>query len=343
MKKKKLLILLISALLVVLAACGGGKTSGNSNGKGGPKLIRTGTPLNPDHPTYLGLVKFKEIVEERTNGEITVETYHSAQLGDDRSMIENTQLGSQEVAIAGNATLGNFVPEYKVLEFPFLFPNEEVTDVVLDGEIGQKLFEKLPQHDFVGLAYWENGFRHVTNSKRPVETVEDLKGLKLRTMENELHIEAFQALGANPTPMSFGELFSGMQQGTVDGQENPYVTIALSKFNEVQDYISNTGHVYSPSILVVNKSFYEGLTEEQQQILREAGIEAGNYQRKLNREANVKYLEELQEQGMKFTEITPENREKMIQKVKPVIEKHSESVGVDFVKEVYQAVEEAQQ
>ena len=122
----------------------GRKTSGNSNEKGGPKLIRTGTPLSPDHPTYLGLVKFKEIVEERTNGEITVETYHSAQIGDDRSMIENTQLGSQEVAIAGNATLGNFVPEYKVLEFPFLFPNEEVTDTVLDGEIGQKLFEKLP-------------------------------------------------------------------------------------------------------------------------------------------------------------------------------------------------------
>ena len=209
--------------------------------------------------------------------------------------------------------------------------------------LDKNFLKSYQQHDFVGLAYWENGFRHVTNSKRPIETLEDFKGLKLRTMENELHIEAFQALGANPTPMSFGELFSGMQQGTVDGQENPYVTIALSKFNEVQDYISNTGHVYSPSILVVNKSFYEGLTEEQQQILQEAGVEAGNYQRKLNREANAKYLEELKEQGMKFTEITPENREKMIQKVQPVIEKHSESVGTDFVKEVYEAVEAAQQ
>lgn len=346
---KKFLTILITAFVVmVLAACGTDKNENASNETpdgaadvAEEKVIRAGIGLNDQHPQYLGLVKFKEIVEEKTNGAIKVETYHSGQLGDDRTMTEALQLGSQEVTVPSTAPLANFVPDFSVFDFPFLFPNEEVADKVLDGEVGQKILQKLEDQNLVGLAYWENGFRNVTNSKRAISSVEDFKGLKLRTMENDLHLEAFRALGANPTPMAFTELFTAMQQGTVDGQENPYATIYLQKFYEAQSHVSNTNHVYSPFVFLMSKPFYDGLTEEQQQIVKEAAVEAGMYERELNREANAKYLADLQEEGMIYTEISPEEHAKMKDLVQPVIDKFSDKIGKEIVNEVYKAVEEA--
>ncbi|RBW69297.1 TRAP transporter substrate-binding protein [Bacillus taeanensis] len=344
---KKLFAMMMTALMVfVLAACGGSNEaqneSGSDNGGSGEvKTIRAGIGLNDQHPQFKGLLKFKEIVEEKTNGAIVVEAYHSGQLGDDRTMTEALQLGTQEVTIPSTAPLANFVPEFSVFDFPFLFPNEEVADKVLDGEVGQGFLQKLESQNLVGLSYWENGFRDVTNSERAIATVEDFKGLKLRTMENDLHLEAFRALGANPTPMAFTELFTAMQQGTVDGQENPYATIYLQKFYEVQDHVSNSHHIYSPFVFLMSKSFYDGLTEEQQQIVKEAAVEAGQYERELNREANEQYLADLQAEGMTYTEISPEEREKMVELVKPVIDKYAEKIGKDVVDEVYNAVEEA--
>lgn len=347
---KKLLTLFVAALMVfVLAACNGGnqveenagETPAEGNENVEAKVIRAGIGLNDQHPQYLGLVKFKEIVEEKTEGAIKVETYHSGQLGDDRTMTEALQLGTQEVTIPSTAPLANFVQDFSVFDFPFLFPNEQVADAVLDGPVGQGILEKLEGQDLVGLAYWENGFRNVTNSKRAIATVEDFKGLKLRTMENDLHLEAFRALGANPTPMAFTELFTAMQQGTVDGQENPYATIYLQKFYEVQDHVSNSNHIYSPFVFLMSKSFYDGLTEEQQQIVRDAAVEAGQYERELNREANATYLADLQEAGMTYTEISAEERQKMVDLVRPVIDKYSEKIGKDLVDSVYKAIEEA--
>lgn len=345
---KKLSIFLMSTLMVfVLAACGGNESSGNADenesaSSGETKTIRAGIGLNDKHPQYKGLLKFKEIVEEKTDGAIKVETYHSGQLGDDRSMTEALQLGTQEVTVPSTAPLANFVPEFSVFDIPFLFPNEQVADKVLDGEVGQKILKKLESQDLVGLAYWENGFRNLTNSKRAVEGVEDFEGLKVRTMENDLHLDAFNALGANPTPMAFTELFTAMQQGTVDGQENPYATIYLQKFYEVQKHVSNTKHIYSPFVFLMSKKFYDGLTDEQQKIVKEAAVEAGKYERKLNREANAKYLKKLQEEGMTFTEISDEERAKMKKAVQPVVDEYKGKIGEDIVEEVYKAVEKAQ-
>lgn len=305
------------------------------------KVINAGLGLNDQHPQYFGLMKFKEIVEEKTNGEIEVKAFHSGQLGDDRTMTEALQLGSQEVTIPSTAPLANFVSEFTIFDFPFLFPNEEVADVVLDGPVGQKILDMLESQDLVGLAFWENGFRNVTNSKRPIAGLEDFKGLKLRTMENEMHLEAFRALGANPTPMAFTELFTAMQQGTVDGQENPFATIYLSNFYEAQDHVSNTNHVYSPFVFLMSKSFYDDLTAEQQVIVREAAIEAGKHERVLNREANNKYLDELIAKGMTYTEISPEEQAKIQKAVQPVIDTFSEKIGQEIVDEVYNAVKEA--
>ncbi|WP_053218271.1 TRAP transporter substrate-binding protein [Virgibacillus senegalensis] len=351
--KKVFAVLFTVMILFVLSACGGNNEStakdegGNNEKSNGEstseeKVIRAGIGLNDKHPQYKGLLKFKEIVEEKTDGAIKVETYHSGQLGDDRTMTEALQLGSQEVTIPSTAPLANFADEFSIFDFPFLFPNEEVADKVLDGEVGQKILKKLESKDLVGLTYWENGFRDVTNSKRPIKTVEDFKGLKLRTMENDLHLEAFRELGANPTPMAFTELFTAMQQGTVDGQENPYATIYLEKFYEAQDYVSNTHHVYSPFVFLMSKSFYDGLSAEQQQIVTEAAIEAGHYERDLNREANQQYLSDLEEEGMEYSEISEEEHAKMKELVQPVIDKYAEEIGKELVDEVYQAVEDAQ-
>ena len=333
----------------MLAACGnsGEKSSSNggnesASGSGDSKVIKAGIGLNDQHPQYKGLLKFKEIVEEKTDGAITVETYHSGQLGDDRSMTEALQLGTQEVTIPSTAPLANFVPDFSVFDIPFLFPNEEVADTVLDGEVGQDLLKKLESQNLVGLSYWENGFRDLTNSKHAVATMDDFDGLKIRTMENDLHLDAFKALGANPTPMAFTELFTALQQGTVDGQENPYATIYLQKFYEVQSHVSNTHHIYSPFVFLMSKSFYDGLTEDQQKIVKEAAVEAGKYERKLNREANEKYLQSLQDEGMEYTEITPEAREEMVKAVAPVIDEYKGQIGEETVDKVYKAIEEAQ-
>lgn len=349
MMKKFLGIFLAVFMLLALAACGGNNnevkegTSGDGDSADTVevKTIRAGIGLNDQHPQYLGLVKFKEIVEEKTEGQIIVETYHSGQLGDDRTMTEALQLGSQEVTIPSTAPLANFVPEFSVFDFPFLFPSEEVADKVLDGEVGQKFLAMLDSQNLVGLTYWENGFRQVSNSKQAIASAADFKGLKLRTMENDLHLEAFRALGANPTPMAFTELFTALQQGTVDGQENPFATIYLSKFSEVQKHVSNTNHIYSPFVFLMSKEFYDGLTEEQQVIVKEAAVEAGLYERKLNREANVKYLTDLQAEGVTYTEIQPEQYAEMKELVQPTIDKYAEKIGKDIVDEVYSAIEEA--
>ncbi|PRO66303.1 TRAP transporter substrate-binding protein [Alkalicoccus urumqiensis] len=305
--------------------------------------IRGGIGLNSDHPQYQGLLEFKEIVESETDGDIFVETYHSGQLGDDRSMMEALQLGSQEVTIPSTAPIANFVNEFSVFDFPFLFPDSETADQVLDGEVGQELLDMLDDQNMVGLAYWENGFRDLTNSEREVASMEDFDGLTIRTMENDLHLDAFRELGANPTPMAFTELFTAMQQGTVDGQENPYATIYLEGFYEVQDYVSDTHHIYSPFVFLVSKQFYDGLPEDYQQIVSDAAVEAGEFQREANREANDQYLQDLQDEGMTFTEISDEARQEMQDAVQPVIDEYSGEIGQDLVDRVYQAIEDAQQ
>ncbi|MFB5662298.1 TRAP transporter substrate-binding protein [Alteribacillus sp. HJP-4] len=360
---KKLIGLLMAAMLVfVLAACGGGDDSEEENGgendsasgsgeeeggeaenSGDAKTIRAGIGLNNEHPQYMGLERFKEIVEEESGGSLEVELYHSGQLGDDRSMMESLQLGSQEVTVPSTAPIANFVPEYTVFDFPFLFPTEEVADEVLDGEVGTKFLDMLEDQQMVGLAYWENGFRDLSNSDREVATAEDMKGLSIRTMENDLHIDAFRELGANPTPMAFTELFTALQQGTVDGQENPMSTIYLEGFAEVQDYVSTTRHVYSPFVFMMSKQFYDGLSGEEQTIVEEAAIEAGEYQREENRSANEEYVQGLEDEGVTITEVSEEDREEMAEIVQPVIDEYASEIGEDTVQEVYDAVEAAQE
>ncbi|RDW22149.1 ABC transporter substrate-binding protein [Oceanobacillus arenosus] len=356
---KKLAFLLTTLFLVLLlAACGGNSSSDSDDSKATGEAaeeassnvaagdaeykIRASIGLNSEHPQYKGLLKFKEIVEAETDGAIAVETYHSGQLGDDRTAMEALQLGSQEVTVPSTAPVANFIPEYAVFDIPFLFPNEQVADAVLDGKVGTKLLEMLDEQNLVGLAYWENGFRDMSNSKHPIESIADFDGLKIRTMENDLHLAAFRELGANPTPMAFTELFTALQQGTVDGQENPLSTIYLEGFHEVQDYVSDTHHIYTPFVFLVSKPFFDGLPAEYQEIVRSAAVEAGQYQREINREANEEYKQGLIDEGVEFTEMSEEAIAEMRDAVKPVVEEFSEKIGKELVDEIYQAVEDAQ-
>ncbi|MHA6250772.1 DctP family TRAP transporter solute-binding subunit [Oceanobacillus sp. CAU 1775] len=358
--RKLLLIFASVMLLLVLAACGDDDdTSSNANdtddtsetdasnedteASGDAEFtIRASIGLNADHPQYDGLLKFKEIVEAETDGAVFVETYHSGQLGDDRTAMEALQLGSQEVTVPSTAPVANFVPEFALFDIPFLMPSSEVADEVLDGEVGQKMLDLLEDQNLVGLAYWENGYRDMSNSVRPIETMEDFKGLTLRTMENDLHLSAFSALGANPTPMAFTELFTALQQGTVDGQENPIATIYLEGFHEVQDYVSATNHIYTPFVFLVSKPFFDGLPEEYQEVLRSAAVEAGVHQREVNRKANEEYVQSLIDEGVEFTEVSDEAKAEMREAVQPVIDEFAEELGSPLFDELYDAIEAAQ-
>ncbi|KJZ30372.1 C4-dicarboxylate ABC transporter substrate-binding protein [Paracoccus sp. S4493] len=207
---------------------------------------------------------FAETIAERSGGAFEIALRPAGALGGERDVIEGMQIGTVELAISSTGPIGNFVPEVYALDFPFLFDDYASAHAVLDGEIGQELLASFQPHGIVGLAWAENGFRHITNSVRPIREPADLAGLKLRTMENEVHIAAFRAAGAAPTPMSWTEVLTSLQQGTIDGQENPIPIVTANNMWEIQDNITLTGHVYSAAVVAMSAIHWDGLTEEQQ-------------------------------------------------------------------------------
>ncbi|MCY9670373.1 TRAP transporter substrate-binding protein [Paenibacillus alginolyticus] len=303
------------------------------------RTLKAGIGLNEDHPEALGLKKFVELVDKSSGGKIKVQPFFAATLGDDLKMTQALQGGTQEITIPSTSPLVGMIKEYGIFDFPFVFNNEKEADAVLDGPLGQKLLDKLPAQKLVGLAYWENGFRNLTNSKHAVAKAEDFQGLKIRTMQNKVHLEAFKALGANPTPMAFSEVFTALESKTVDGQENPLATIQSSKFNEVQKYLSLTKHVYTPFVFLMSKKYWDQLSPEEQKIMKEAAVEAGKYQRELIRDVNKKAVETLKASGMNVNEVTPEDAAKMQKIIKPVTDKFAKEFGEDLVKEMYDEVE----
>jgi len=302
-------ILVLCMILVMAAALVTGCSPSNSDEPVSEsveqRIMRIGIGYNEDHPQYKGLLKFQEELYNRIDT-IEVQLFASSQLGDDRTMMEGLQLGTLEGTCPSTAPIGGFMEEFKVFDFPFLFPSEESADKILDGEMGQMLLDSLSDIDIKGLVYWENGFRNLTNRDVEVRTVADMKGLKIRTMENPIHLAVFRALGANPTPMAFGELFTALQQKTVDGQENPVATIYYNKFYEVQGYTTLTKHVYSPFVFMVSQKFWDESTPEEQDAIMEAAIIARDFERELNREANDSLAVELEKEGMKVITLTDE-------------------------------------
>jgi tripartite ATP-independent transporter DctP family solute receptor len=316
---------------------------GSSNKEEGiqERTIKAGIGVQEIHPQGQALKKFAELVDQKSDSKLKVQTFFDGTLGDEVKMVESLKGGLQEITIPSTAPLVGTIKEFGLFDLPFVFNNEKEADTVLAGPLGQKLLEKLPEHKLVGLDYWESGFRHVTNSKHPITTAKDFEGLKIRTMQNSIYLEAYKALGANPTPMPFTEVFTSLESKTIDGQENSVPTIASAKLNEVQEYLSLTKQVYSPFVFLVSKKFWDQLSSEEQSIMKEAAVEAGNYQREINRASIEKALEDLKALGMKVNDVTPEERAKMKELTKPVIDQFTKEIGDDLVKELYTEVSKA--
>ncbi|WP_085522237.1 TRAP transporter substrate-binding protein [Tuberibacillus sp. Marseille-P3662] len=345
MKKgiKPLIASLMLPSLLMLGACGNNTDQTGGEGKSDSgiqkRTLRAGIGLPKEHPEGQGLVKFKELVEEKTDGKITIEPYFNAQLGDDQKMVGGLQAGTLDITIPSTSPLVGTVKQFGIFDFPFLFNNGEEADAILDGPVGKKVLDKLPQHDLVGLAYWENGFRNLTNSVHPVSSIEDFDGLKVRTMQNEVHLDVFKKLGANPTPMPFSEVFTALEGQTIDGQENPLATILSNKFHEVQDYLSLTKHVYTPFVFLMSQMTWEQLSEKEQTIIKNAAVEAGQYQRKANRKANKEALNKLKEKGMKVNELPQEEKKEIKTLIQPIIDKYSKKYGEALYQQMSEQLE----
>ncbi|HRV99006.1 MAG TPA: DctP family TRAP transporter solute-binding subunit [Aminobacteriaceae bacterium] len=283
---------------------------------------------------------FKKDIEEKSGGRISVELYPNAQLGGDRELIESVQLGTVQVAIPATSALAGFDKRFQVFDLPFLFKSKETAFKALDGELGHKVDELLKPLGMRNLGYGENGYRHITNSRGPVHKPEDLKGIKLRTMENPLHLAFFKMLGANPTPMSFGELYTALQQGTVDGQENPVVLVYTSKFYEVQKFYSLTGHVYSATMLVANDDFFASMPEDLWKIVEDAGKRYVVEQRALAEVQEQEFLEELKKTGLQINELTPEEKQLFIDATLPAYDQFKDVIGAELVELAKKANEE---
>ncbi len=326
----------------MLAACSEGnsevlETSTNKTNSSEAKVMKFASINTSDRSITLAMKKFAEQVEKETNGGIKVEVFPDSQLGGERDNFEGLQLGSLQASIISTAVTSTFSPNMSILDLPFLFKDNDTAYKVLDGEIGDTLLAELSNQGVIGMNFWENGYRHLTNSVKEIKSPEDLKGLKIRTMESPIHLDMWKELGAIPTPMAFPELFPALQQGIVDGQENPYVVTATNRFYEVQDHLTVTQHVYAANIFMISKKFWDTLSEEEKDIITKAGEEAKVYQREVEQQQANDLLELLKEKGMEITELSVEEKQKFTEKVQPIYEKYSKEIGEDLVGKLLEA------
>jgi len=287
------------------------------------------------HPQAEGAQKFADLVAQKSGNKITVKLFPGGTLGGDLQTVSALQGGTVEMTVLNAGILTAQVKEFAVYDLPFLFASPQEADAVTDGAFGKNLLAKLNEKGLVGLGYWELGFRNLTNSKRPINKVEDIAGLKIRVIQSPIYIDMFNALGAAATPMPFPELYPALEQKAVDGQENPFTLIRTSKFYEVQKHLAVTRHVYNPQAVILSKKFFDALSPAEKKIVTDAVTEATAYQRQLSRQQAEEALAELKKAGMQVTEFAPAEMQRLRDKVKPVVDKHTAAIGEDTVKAVY--------
>jgi TRAP-type transport system periplasmic protein len=298
-----------------------------------PRLIRFGYGLNEQSNQGRAVKMFADEVEKTSGGKMKIRAVGAAALGSDVQMQQALIGGAQEMMVGSTATLVGITKEMALWDTPFLFANSKEADAVLDGPVGQKVIDKLQEKGLVGLVYWENGFRNLTNNKRPVTKMEDLDGIKLRVMQNNVYLESFKLLGANAVPMAFSELFTALETKAVDGQENPFNTILSSKFFEVQKYLTVTNHVYSPWIMLVSKKFWDGLSKDEQKVLMDAAKKSRDFERQDTRAEAAKALADLKGKGMQINELSFAEVTRMRDKLTRVNATIAANVGMDLWQE----------
>ncbi|WP_311220788.1 MULTISPECIES: TRAP transporter substrate-binding protein [unclassified Acidovorax] len=306
-----------------------------------PRLVRFGYGLVDDSNQGRAVRLFAQEVEKASGGKMKVRAIGNAALGSDTQMQQALIGGAQEMMVGSTATLVGIVPEMAVWDTPFLFNNVKEADAVLDGPVGTQVKAKLEPKGMVGLVYWENGFRNLTNSKRPVNKLEDLGDIKLRVMQNNVFLDSFKALGANAVPLPFSELFTALETRAVDGQENPFNTVVSSKFYEVQKYLTVTNHVYSPWIVTVSKKWWDGLSAAEKKVLQDAAVKARDFERQDTRAEATKALADLKTKGMQVNELPAAEANRMREKLAAVNVGIAKSVGQETWDAVNAAVQQA--
>lgn len=302
------------------------------------QTVKFASANNKGHPQVTGMEKFAELVKEKSGGKIEVKLFPGGTLGGDVQTVSALQGGVIEMTVLNAGILASNVKEFGAVDLPFLFNSGEEADKVMDGPFGTSLMERLPATGLVGVAYWELGFRNLTNNRHPVTKLEDIKGLKIRTIQSPIPVELFNALGANAVPLPYTELYTALETGTVDGQENPSANIINAKFYEVQKYMTLTRHQYNPQIVLVSKKFWDGLNDEEKTVLQQAAVEARDFQRKVSREQDAAALEEIRKTGMEVSELSPEETQKLRDAVKPMIEKFSADIGQETVEALFKEI-----
>ncbi len=320
----KFRLLMVPAVAVTLSALAVGAQAQN--------VLKIGYATSPQSHYGVGSTTFCEEISKGTSGRYTCQHFPSSALGGEREMIESVQLGTLDLVNTSTGPLGNFVPEVKIVDIPFLFRNYDHARKVMDGPIGQDLLKKMQQKGLVGLAWTENGFRHMTNSVRPIVSASDAKGLKMRTMENKVHMDGYKTFGILPTPMAFPELFTALQQGTVDGQENPIPVILAAKFAQVQGHLSLTNHVYSPAVLILSPQVWSKLSDADKQVFLDAARKAAIAQRKKVNDDEANGIAILRKDGMKVVEQV--DGESFRQAITPAYAEYAKDFGADNIRAI---------
>ena len=297
------------------------------------------TTANPSgHPIVKGGVKFSELVEQKSGGKMIVRLYPGGVFGSDAQVLTSLQSGSIDFSTMNTGILQTLAKEFAVVDFPFLFNDAREVDAIMDGPVGRQLADKLPEKGLVSLAYYDLGFRNLTNSKRPIKKLEDLQGLSIRVIQSPIYIDTFNALDAKAVPMAFSEVYFALEQKKIDGQENPFSVIAANKLDSVQKYLTVTRHIYNPQSFLMSRKTWDRLNKEEQEILVAAARESAVYQRKVSRDAQERSLASIKT-TMEVHELPPEEINRIREKLKPMTEKYSTSIGQEFAKFVFSEFE----
>jgi tripartite ATP-independent transporter DctP family solute receptor len=295
------------------------------------RTITVSNGVAETHPVGNGVEAMRACMTERTNGAWTLNAFWSGALGNDLDATQALRSGTQEMVVTSTSPLVGIEPALGVFDLPFLFSDASEADAVLDGEFGTMMSDKMTASGLVNLAWWENGFRNLTNSVRPITKLEDFAGLRVRVMQNNIFLDTFQTLGTNATPMAFGEVFTALETKAIDAQENPFVTIDTSKFSELQDYVSNTQHAYTPFMVLFSKPIFDTYSAEEQQILRDCAVIGRDVQRSVSRELSGQSLANIQEAGMEYNELDVAELERIREAVAGVYERNAATIGQDVI------------
>jgi TRAP-type transport system periplasmic protein len=325
-KMTKTMLLAATAALTVM--------TGTANAQFTERTIRISNGVTADHPIGNGLTVMTACLAQKSGGKMKLQSFWGSALGGDLQATTALRSGTQEMVVTSTSPLVGMMPELGVFDLPFLFANEKEADAILDGEFGKYINSKLPAIGLVNISWWENGFRNLTNSKKPVEKLEDFPGLKVRVMQNNIFLDTFKTVGANAVPMAFQEVFAALETKAIDGQENPFVTISNMKLWEVQKYLSITNHAYTPFMILYSKALFDKLSTEEQKALYDCGALGQTEQRSVTRSQGTAALENVKKQGMQVNELTAQQQTRLRDAVKPVYERTAVTVGKETVERV---------